>query len=67
MDEADNAQIKIDIDSERAIIAARLHQPEAYFCGVCIECEEPVEYPKRWCSKSCCDVWSLRKNNRINQ
>ena len=67
MDEADIADILITRTSETAIMSAGLAKPEAYFCGVCMECEEPVAYPLRWCTPSCRDTWSLRKANRLGQ
>jgi len=66
-DEADIAQQVIERDLDLSLYTNRLQRPEAYFCGVCLECEEPTEHPKRWCSADCRDKWSLRKQNRIHQ
>lgn len=66
-DEADDANLRIELELYSTLKANRLQKPEAYFCGVCLSCKIPVENPKRWCSAECRDSWSLKKKNRIHQ
>lgn len=42
---------------ELQIRAAREQRPAAVYTGECLACGEPVEQPRRWCSRVCAADW----------
>jgi hypothetical protein len=56
MDECDRADGQIE--QAMTILLSR-RKPELGFVGHCHYCEEPVQEPRRFCSKECGEDWEL--------
>lgn len=61
-DMADIAAEREQIDTERAIAAARRHQQtEPVACGLCHNCEACIPVDAAFCDADCRDDWQLRR------
>lgn len=56
-DDIDNANELVELSLERAIRKSKESKPVATATGSCLWCEEPVEPPRRWCNRECCELW----------
>lgn len=61
-DTADLAAEREQLDTARAIEAARRRSPAAPIpCGRCYNCDEPLAEGLTFCDADCRDDWQLRK------
>lgn len=61
-DLADMASEREQLDTARALAAARRHVPDAPKpCGVCHNCAEPIE-GAAFCDRDCRDDWQARRS-----
>ena len=59
----DNANDLVSLNEEMAlkVIRSKLQRNKAEHTGKCLNCDEIVEPPKRWCDGDCRDDWERRK------
>lgn len=55
----DRATEREEMDREIALRARKPEGPKA--TGYCLECGEPVEEGRRWCTAGCRDLWEHRR------
>lgn len=60
MDDIDIASEREQMETQRAIDAARKCKPASIACGYCLFCGDAVEDGMRWCSPECRDDWEMR-------
>lgn len=59
-DIADKANDLVAMNEELALRSLRSQKPKAVFTGYCLNCEDDVVEPKRWCGADCRDQWEKR-------
>lgn len=60
-DIADKANDLVAMNDELALRGVRNKITKAEFTGFCLNCDEVVEEPRRWCDADCRDQWERRK------
>jgi hypothetical protein len=56
-DMADDAQKIAEHLIKVAAYQSRRDEPNIEATGFCHYCDEPIELPRRWCDKQCCEDW----------
>lgn len=64
MDEVDVANDYAERYVAAGVAAVVNQAPVAVATGVCLECDEPVEPGRRWCSKDCATDWCKKHGER---
>lgn len=62
MDEADQTQVKMEVQDAMRLAEIRARGPEAQGCGACLWCDAPLQSPRRWCNADCRDAWQRTEN-----
>lgn len=57
-DVADDADGQVEAFTKTAMANKKPAGP--VFTGLCANCDEPVEYPNRWCCVECHQDWTKR-------
>lgn len=60
MDEADRAEEQEEMARQYALIVRRRVGPT--YTGVCLNCGETTERPRRWCNEDCREDWVKRED-----
>lgn len=53
----DRANDEFDNHLQRQIDKIRSNVNSPVFTGFCLTCGEPLQAPRRWCDKACCDEY----------
>jgi hypothetical protein len=56
-DSIDQAQNTAEFYQQIALAQALKPRTAATFTGHCLNCEAPVDYPRRWCDFDCMTDW----------
>jgi hypothetical protein len=55
MDVIDQAQNIAEFYNQMALL--KRPEPKILATGFCLQCEEPIKPPRRWCDAGCRDDW----------